>query len=47
MKQAIVKLIVDLILHSYKCAGKELTMNDVGYILGYVKDEFERRPFMP
>ena len=47
MKSAIVKLIVDLIVHSYKCAGKELTMNDVGFILGCVKDEFERKPFMP
>lgn len=47
MNDAIVKLIVDLIVHSYKCAGRELSMMSVEVILGSVKDNFEKRPFIP
>lgn len=47
MTSAIVKLIVNLIEHSYKCAGKELTMDGVDFILGCVKEEYEKRPFIP
>lgn len=47
MNDAIVKLIIDLIVHSYKCAGRELTMMRVESILDDVKDKFEKRPFIP
>lgn len=45
MRYSVAKLIVNLIEHSYKCAGCKLSMADVKEIIAYVEDQFDNRPF--